>query len=159
MVNKVILIGNLGADPEMRNTQSGSNVVNFNVATTSKWKGRDGQQQEQTEWHRLVAFGRLGEISGQYLRKGSKVYIEGRIQTQQWDDKDGNKRYTTQIIAQEMKMLDSRQDNFKHAENKAVKPDKDSIINDWPPPEQSSSKGTIKLEFAEDPFTEAKLPF
>ncbi len=104
MVNKAILIGNLGADPEMRYTQSGAAVATFNIATTETWV-KDGNKEERTEWHRIVAFGRLGEICGEYLSKGSKVYIEGRIQTRQWDDKDGNKRYTTEIVAREMKML------------------------------------------------------
>ncbi len=108
MVNKVILIGNLGANPEMRNTQSGSSVVNFNVATSERWTGKDGQRQEQTEWHRIVVYGRLGEICGQFLRKGSKVYIEGRLQTREWQDQSGNKKYTTEIVAREMKMLDAR---------------------------------------------------
>jgi single-strand DNA-binding protein len=104
MVNKAILIGNLGADPEMRYTQSGTAVANFNIATTETWT-KDGNKEEKTEWHRIVAFARLGEICGEYLSKGSKVYIEGRIQTRQWDDKNGNKRYTTEIVAREMKML------------------------------------------------------
>ena len=105
MINKAILIGNLGADPEVRYTQTGTAVANFNLATTEKWKKEDGSFEEKTEWHRVVAFKRLGEICGEYLSKGSKVYIEGRIQTRQWDDKDGIKRYTTEIVAREMKML------------------------------------------------------
>ncbi len=108
MVNKAILVGRLGGDPEVRYTQSGTAVANFTVATNEKWKDKDGNPQEQTEWHRVVAFARLGEICGEYLAKGSLVYIEGRIQTRQWEDKDGNKRYTTEIVAREMKMLDSR---------------------------------------------------
>ena len=108
MINKAILIGNLGSDPEVRYTQSGAAVANFTIATTEKWKGQDGQMQEQTEWHRIVAFASLGEICGEYLSKGSKVYIEGRIQTRKWEDKDGNSRYTTEIVAREMKMLDSK---------------------------------------------------
>lgn len=107
MINKAILIGNLGADPEVRYTQSGTAVANFNIATTEVWV-KDGNKEERTEWHRIVAFARLGEICGEYLSKGSKVYIEGRIQTRQWDDKDGNKRYTTEIVAREMKMLSPR---------------------------------------------------
>ena len=110
MINKAIIVGNLGADPEVRQSQSGTTSVNFNVATTSKWKSQDGQQLEKTEWHRIVAFGRLGEICGQYLHKGSKVYIEGRIQTRQWDDGNSNKQYTTEIVANEMNILDSQQD-------------------------------------------------
>ncbi len=108
MVNKAIIIGNLGADPEVRYSQSGAAVANFRVATTETWKKQDGSKEEQTEWHRIVAFGRLGEICGEYLSKGSKVYIEGRIQTRKWDDKDGNTRYTTEIVAREMKMLSAR---------------------------------------------------
>lgn len=107
MINKAILIGNLGADPEVRYTQTGTAVANFNLATTESWT-KDGNKEEKTEWHRVVAFGRLGEICGEYLSKGSKVYIEGRIQTRQWDDKDGNKRYTTEIVAREMKILTPR---------------------------------------------------
>ena len=108
MINKAILIGNLGADPEIRYTQSGTPVATFNIATTERWKDKDGQQQEQTEWHRIVAWARLAEICGEYLNKGSKVYIEGRIQTRKWQDQNGNDRYTTEIVAREMKMLSPR---------------------------------------------------
>jgi single-strand DNA-binding protein len=107
MVNKVILIGNLGADPEMRYTQNGTAVANFRIATTETWK-KEGEKEELTEWHRVVAFGRLAQICGEYLSKGSKVYIEGRIQTRKWEDRDGNPRYTTEIMAREMKMLSPR---------------------------------------------------
>lgn len=107
MVNKVILIGNLGADPEVRYTQNGAAVANLRLATTETWT-KDGNKEELTEWHRVVAFGRLGEICGQYLSKGSKIYIEGRIQTRKWDDKEGVTRYTTEIVAREMKMLSAR---------------------------------------------------
>ena len=105
MINKVILIGNLGADPEIRYTQSGTPVVNFRIATTERWKNQDGQQQEQTEWHNIVAWRRLAEICGEYLSKGSRVYLEGKLQTRKWQDQNGNDRYTTEIVAQEMKML------------------------------------------------------
>ena len=106
MINKAILIGNLGRDPEIRYTQSGLAVANFSIATSEKWKDKNsGEWQERTEWHRIVAFGKLGEICGEYLSKGRQVYIEGRIQTREWEDKDGNKRYTTEIVANEMKML------------------------------------------------------
>ncbi len=108
MINKAILIGNLGADPEVRYTQNGAAVANFRLATTEVWKKQDGTKEDLTEWHRIVAFGRLGEICGEYLSKGSKVYIEGRIQTRDWEDRDGNKRYTTEIVAREMKMLSPR---------------------------------------------------
>jgi len=107
MINKAILIGNLGADPEVRYTQAGAAIANFNVATTETWT-KDGKKEEKTEWHRIVAFARLGEICGEYLSKGSKVYIEGRIQTRQWEDKDGNKRYTTEIVARDVQFLTPR---------------------------------------------------
>ena len=108
MVNKVILIGNLGKDPEVRYSQAGAAIASFNVATPETWKKQDGTKEELTEWHRIVAFGRLGEICGEYLSKGSKVFIEGRLQTRKWEDKDGNTKYTTEIVAREMKMLSPR---------------------------------------------------
>ncbi|MBM9602866.1 single-stranded DNA-binding protein [Desulfopila inferna] len=108
MVNKAILIGNLGADPEIRYTQSGTQVATFNIATTERFKDRDGNSQEKTEWHRIVAWAKLAEICGEYLNKGSKVYIEGKIQTRKWQDQNGNDKYTTEIIAREMKMLSPR---------------------------------------------------
>jgi len=108
MVNKVILIGNLGADPEVRFTQSGTAVATLRIATTEKWRGQDGQMQENTEWHRVVAWKRLAEICRDYLQKGARVYIEGRLQTNKWQDQNGNDRYTTEIIAREMKMLSPR---------------------------------------------------
>jgi single-strand DNA-binding protein len=104
-VNKAILVGNLGTDPELRYTPSGKAVANFSLATNEQWTNKDGEKEERTEWHRIVAWGRLGEICGEYLSKGSQVYIEGRIQTRPWEDRDGNKRYTTEIIAQTMQML------------------------------------------------------
>ena len=108
-INKVILIGNLGRDPETRYTQGGSAVTNLNLATSDSWRDRQtGEQQERTEWHRVVCFARLAEIAGEYLRKGSKVYIEGRLQTRKWQDKEGQERYTTEIVANELQMLDSR---------------------------------------------------
>ena len=109
MINKVILIGNLGKDPEIRYTQSGAAVVNFSIATTERWKGQDGQQQEQTEWHNIVAWKRLAEICSEFLSKGSKVYIEGKLQTRKYQAKDGTDRYSTEIVANEMKMLSPRQ--------------------------------------------------
>jgi len=107
-VNKVILIGNLGRDPEVRYLPSGDAVANLNVATTEKWKDKNGEQQEQTEWHRVAFFGRQAEICSEYLRKGSQVYIEGRLQTRKWTDKDGNERYTTEIRGDRMQMLGAR---------------------------------------------------
>jgi len=105
MLNKVMLIGNLGADPETRFTQDGTCVCNLRLATTEKFKGRDGNQQEKTEWHRVVLWGRLGEIANQYLTKGARVYIEGKIETRKWTNKEGQDQYTTEIRANEMKML------------------------------------------------------
>jgi single-strand DNA-binding protein len=105
MLNKAMLIGNLGQDPETRFTQDGTCVCNIRVATTERYKDRNGQQQERTEWHRVVLWGRLGEIANQYLKKGSRVFIEGRIETRKWQDKEGQDRYTTEIRASEMKML------------------------------------------------------
>jgi single-strand DNA-binding protein len=101
-----MLIGNLGADPEIRYTPSGAAVANFNMATKAQWTTKEGEKQDKTEWHRIVAWRRLGEICGEYLHKGSLVYIEGRLQTRSWEDRDGNKRYTTEIVAQGMQMLD-----------------------------------------------------
>ena len=109
-VNKVILIGNVGADPELRYTPSGTAVTNFNMATNESWTDNSGDRQEKTEWHRIVVWGRLAEICNQYLRKGSKVYIEGRLQTRSWEGQDGQKRYTTEVVARDMQMLDSRDD-------------------------------------------------
>ena len=109
-VNKVILIGNIGADPELRYTPSGTAVTNFNMATNENWTDNSGDRQERTEWHRIVAWGRLAEICNQYLRKGSKVYIEGRLQTRSWEGQDGQKRYTTEVVARDMQILDSREE-------------------------------------------------
>jgi single-strand DNA-binding protein len=111
-LNRVMLIGNLGIDPEIRSTPSGQTVANFRMATSETFGGRDGGQvQERTEWHRIVAWGKLAEIVRDYLRKGQKVYIEGRIQTREWTDQQGNKRYTTEVVAQSMLMLSARSDS------------------------------------------------
>jgi single-strand DNA-binding protein len=108
-VNKVILVGNLGNDPETRYTQAGAAITNISVATSETWKDKQtGQQQERTEWHRVVFFNRLAEIAGEYLRKGSKVYVEGSLRTRKWQDQSGQDRYTTEIVGNEMQMLDSR---------------------------------------------------
>jgi single-strand DNA-binding protein len=108
-VNKVILVGNLGADPETRYQPSGEAITNIRVATTDKWKDKaSGEMKEATEWHRIAFFGRLAEIAGEYLKKGSQVYVEGRIRTRKYQDKDGNERYSTEIIGDRMQMLGSR---------------------------------------------------
>ncbi|MEK6790449.1 MAG: single-stranded DNA-binding protein [Deltaproteobacteria bacterium] len=106
-VNKVIILGNLGKDPEIRYAPSGIAVTTFSVATTESWKDKEGNKQDKTEWHRVVAFGKLAEICGEYLKKGKQVYIEGKIQTRSWEDKDGVKKYTTEIVAGTMQMLGS----------------------------------------------------
>ena len=108
-VNKVILIGNLGRDPEVRYMPDGGAITNISIATTENWKDKNGEKQEKTEWHRVAFFGKLAEIAGEYLKKGSQVYVEGRLQTRKWQDKDGNDKYTTEIVADRMQMLGSRQ--------------------------------------------------
>ena len=111
-VNKVILVGNLGNDPEVRYSNNGAAIANISIATTDSWKDKTtGEKQEKTEWHRVVMFNRLGEIAGEYLKKGSQVYIEGRLQTRKWQDQSGQDRYTTEIVANEMQMLGGRGDN------------------------------------------------
>lgn len=108
-INKVILIGNLGTDPEIRYMPSGAAVANVSLATSESWRDKQtGEQVDRTEWHRVVFFNRLAEIVGEYLKKGGKIYVEGRLQTRKWQDKEGKDRYTTEIIANEMQMLDSR---------------------------------------------------
>jgi single-strand DNA-binding protein len=107
-VNKVIIIGNLGRDPETRYMPDGGAITNISVATTDKWKDKNGEMQEKTEWHRVAFFGKLAEIAGEYLKKGSQVYVEGRLQTRKWQDKDGADKYTTEIVANQMQMLGSR---------------------------------------------------
>jgi single-strand DNA-binding protein len=112
MINKVIIVGRLGKDPEIRSTPQGTSVAKFTVATDEKFTDRAGERQERTEWHNIVAWGKLGEICGQYLRKGKLVYIEGSIRTDSWDDKEsGQKKYRTEIVARDMKMLDRRGDD------------------------------------------------
>lgn len=106
-VNKVILVGNLGRDPEIRYMPSGDAMANLNIATTDTWKDKEGEKQEKTEWHRVVMFGKQAEIAGEYLKKGSQVYIEGRLQTRKWTDKSNIERYTTEIVADRMQMLEA----------------------------------------------------
>nr|WP_300310074.1 single-stranded DNA-binding protein [Halomonas sp.] len=115
-INKVILIGNLGQDPEVRFTPSGTAVANLNLATTDSWMDRQsGQRQERTEWHRVVLFNKLAEIAQQYVKKGAKLYIEGRLQTRKWQDQNGQDRYSTEIVANDMQMLDGRGDGGQQA--------------------------------------------
>lgn len=140
-INKVILIGNLGNDPDIRYTASGAAVANVSLATAENWKDREtGEQQERTEWHRVVFFGRLAEIVGEYLKKGSQIYVEGRLQTRKWQDKEGHDRYTTEIVANEMQMLGSR------ASNQAAS----SHEQESSPPEDHPSKPDKKNDTADD---------
>ena len=119
-INKVILIGNCGADPEQRAMPNGNAVTNINLATSESWKDKQtGQMQERTEWHRVIFFNRLAEIAGQYLQKGSKVYIEGSLRVRKWQDQSGQDRYTTEIVASEMQMLDGRGDSGAQNQNHA----------------------------------------
>lgn len=106
-VNKVLLIGRLGSNPEIRHTSGGTAVANFNMATSENWNDKNGQKQERTEWHRIVVWGKLAELCEKYLSKGRQCYIEGRLQTRSWDDKDGNKRYTTEVVASSVQFLGS----------------------------------------------------
>lgn len=130
-VNKVILIGNLGRDPEVRYMPSGDAITNLNLATSETWKDKSGEKQEKTEWHRVVMFGKTAEIAGEYLKKGSPVYIEGRLQTRKWTDKEGKDRYTTEVVADRMQMLGSRSGG---SERMSAPPDEDSA------PEPASAK-------------------
>lgn len=129
MVNKAIIVGNLGAAPEVRYTTTGKPVTSFSVATTERWKDGNGEVQESTEWHRVIAWNRLGEICGEYLGVGSKVYIEGKIVTRKWQDNDGVDRYTTEIVAREMKMLSPK----SSSSGSAAGGDNDSPLSDAPP--------------------------
>ncbi len=117
-INKAILIGHLGKDPEVRQLQNGDAVANITLATTETWKDKSGAKQERTEWHRATFYGRTAEIVGQYLKKGSQIYVEGRLQTRKWTDKNGIERYTTEIIAKEMRMLDSAKNEDSAPEEK-----------------------------------------
>jgi single-strand DNA-binding protein len=136
-INKVILIGRLGQDPETRYTQSGAAITNITVATTDSWKDKaSGERQEKTEWNRVVMFNRLGEIAGEYLKKGSQVYIEGRLQTRKWQDQSGQDRYTTEIVAKELQMLGSRhgeQSNTWHQQQSHQQPQVDDGFDEDAP--------------------------
>lgn len=132
MLNKAILIGNMGADPETRYMQDGTCVCNISIATTERFKNRNGERQERTEWHRVVLWGKLGEIANQYLHKGSQVYIEGKIETRKWQDRDGNDKYTTEIRAREMKMLGGKGEGAPRSSTPAEKPARAAASTDDP---------------------------
>lgn len=151
-VNKAILIGNLGRDPEVRYSPSGSAVANVTLATSESWKDKNsGEKQEKTEWHRVVFFGRLAEIAGEYLKKGSQVYVEGRLQTRKWQDKEGHDRYTTEIVANEMQMLGSR--------GGAGVPSGDNFNQDQPATENSGASGAKKPNAAVAGDFDDDIPF
>ena len=149
-LNRVTLIGHLGRDPEMRSTGTGIQVANFSIATTDKWTDKDGQKQERTEWHNIVLWKKLAELSSKYLSKGSPVYIEGRLQTRSWDDKDGNKRYQTEVIASSMQFLNARNQDGSGTSSPAASRGG-----------QGQSGGTKQLHVAEDqePHVADDLPF
>jgi len=135
-LNKVLIIGNLGADPDIKYTQAGSPVANLSVATSESWKDKTTNEKvEKVEWHRVVVFGRLAEIAEQYLKKGSKIFVEGKLQTRDWEDSEGKKRYTTEVIAREMTMLDSKGDSNASSpqpSNSDSKQDNDKFEEDIP---------------------------
>ncbi|HDD44120.1 MAG TPA: single-stranded DNA-binding protein [Candidatus Desulfofervidus auxilii] len=131
-VNKVILIGHLGADPELRYTPNGKPVANFRVATTERWVNKQGERKEITEWHRVVAWGKLGEFCGQYLAKGKQVYIEGRLRSRSWEDKDGRKQRTIEIVAQKLQLLGKPETMPTPVEEEVLSPEEVPIDEDIP---------------------------
>ena len=140
-INKVIIVGNLGADPDSRAMPSGNAVTNISVATSESWNDRDtGEKQEKTEWHRVVFFNRLAEIAAQYLKKGSQVYVEGKLQTRKWEDKEGNERWTTEVVGNQMQMLGDRMSNDMSNDN------------------ASSSQSSSDNDFSTDDFDD-DIPF
>ena len=154
-VNKVTLIGNLGNDPEVRYGASGNAVANVSLATTESWRDKDsGEQQEKTEWHRVVFFGKLAEIVGEYLKKGRQVYVEGRLQTNKWQDKEGNDRYTTQIVANEMQMLGSKDNNLNNQDFSSSNPAASAEEKKQP----EEKKQSASIESPMDNFDE-DIPF
>jgi len=143
-INKVILVGNLGRDPEMRQTKSGTQVVNFPVATNESWTDKGtGEKKDRTEWHKVIAWGRTAEICNEYLTKGKQVYIEGRLQTSEWEDKDGNKRYTTEIVVSDMQMLGSRSEEGYTSSS-------EQASSHTSPSEQASKGGEMDSGLTED---------
>ncbi len=132
-INKVIIVGTLGRDPELRYMSTGDAVANLSVATSESWKDKSGNKNEKTEWHRIVIFGKLAEVAGQYLSKGSKAYFEGKLQTRKWQDESGTDRYATEIVAFQMQMLGDKteQQNTKKSSNKNNKQHKQTTIDDY----------------------------
>jgi len=159
-INKVILIGNVGQDPEVKYMPSGGAVANISVATSESWKDKNsGQMQERTEWHRVVMFNRLGEIAGEFLRKGSKVYIEGSLRTRKWQGQDGTDRYTTEIVADQMQMLDGRegggagqgQGGYNNAQdNYSSAPPANQSAQRSAPPQQNHQQAPASMDSFDD---------
>ena len=151
-INKVILVGNLGKDPEIRYTAAGAAIANITIATSESWRDKQsGEKQEKTEWHRVVFFSRLAEIVGEYLKKGSQVYVEGRLQTRKWQDKSGQDRYTTEVVANEMQMLGGRGDGGGGGQASQNTGFRKPAENATPPPAQAPA--------VEDDFPEDDIPF
>jgi single-strand DNA-binding protein len=156
-VNKVILIGNLGADPEVRFTPSGQAVANFRIATNESWTDKNGQKQERTEWHRIVVWGKMGESCGEFLKKGRQTYVEGRLQTREWTDKEGKKNYTTEVIAQTVQFLGSGPGG--RAEGGGSRPPRDDApLPDAPPASGGGSLGGGPEDLGAPPPTD-DIPF
>ena len=154
-VNKVIIIGNLGDDPKVTYMPSGDAVTNFTVATSESWKDKNtGEKKDQTEWHRVSIFGKLAEICGEYLRKGSKVFVDGSLRTRKWQDKDGNDRYTTEIRCSEMQMLDSKGDGQSSAPSQPQKPAQNrSANNEYSQARTAHQQSPVVDDFDDDiPF-------
>lgn len=153
-VNKAIIVGNLGRDPEVRYSANGNAIANVTVATTDSWRDKQsGERQERTEWHRVVFFGRLAEIAGEYLKKGSQVYIEGRLQTRKWEDQSGQERYTTEIVAADMQMLGGR------GSADSTDASGDSHYGRGPSESASSSGGSGARSTAPEPEFDDDIPF
>ncbi|MFO7765728.1 MAG: single-stranded DNA-binding protein [Pelovirga sp.] len=158
-VNKVILVGRLGKDPELRYTPSGTAVVTFSMATTENYKDRDGNRQEKTEWHNVVAWRQLAEICGKFLHKGKQVYIEGKIQTRSYDDRDGNKRYITEIVADQMQMLGSKDDGQQGGGGYGGQQDRGNASSQRSG-QQPAGGGSSRDDFEEPAFnSDDEIPF
>jgi single-strand DNA-binding protein len=160
-INKAIIIGNLGADPEVRYTQGGQAVASFNLATSETYTDKAGERQEKTEWHRIVAWGKLAELCGEYLKKGRQAYIEGRLQTRQWDDKDGNKRYTTEIVANVVQFLGGRAEGgaSEGAPRQAPQARPQPQASSRPAAQGNNRGGGDDFSFGPPPVSDDDIPF
>ena len=160
-VNKAIVLGNLGQDPEVRYTQGGQAVASFSVATSETFNDKNGERQERTEWHKIVAWGKTAELCGEYLRKGRQVYVEGRLQTRQWEDKEGQKRYTTEIVAQNVQFLGGRNDNRETgdmpAQERAPQQQRAPQMQQSRPQQAAPKKDNF--DFGPPPMSDDDIPF